>query len=185
MSKFLSGIEQSVLDDLFEYRTIKKWKRDGNMVSQKGSKVAIPIGIHELKICKLEWKKAKNGEDMLHIYIKKPPFYINKENDRHEGRIVKKTISFDFINCYQFIAQDKRYDLNSRWFNTLGRFYTEEQLNTLFKFKNKPFKALVKHVEQEYQDHYFTRPEILKVYKNDEEINENIDYFKLYERIKK
>lgn len=186
MTKFLSPTEQNILNDLFAYRIIKKWKREGNEISQKAKKVAIPIGVQELKIKKLVWKKAKNGVEMLHIMIGKAPEKIREADKKTQSREVIKDVSFDYINCYQLVSSVKKYPLSKMWFTSVGSNYTKEQLNMLFKVKNKPFKALVKHVEQEYQNHCFIRPEIRYVLKEGEEIDlDKIDYFKLYERIRK
>ena len=185
MTKFLSNIEQLFLDELFGYKTVKKWKRDGGIISQKGKKSVIPIGVHWLKIRSLEWKKSKKGSDMLHLQIWKPPEHaaISSKDGRRE---VMRDISFDLINCYHLPSNNYQVPLKDKWYFPVGTCYTRAQLDALLKMRNKPFKALVKHVEQEFNDHYFTKAEIRYVFQEGEEIDEDtIDYLQLYERIER
>lgn len=180
--KFLSLEEQQILDNLFQYKTVKKWKDDGFRFTQKGKKCVVPIGVHELKLYNIQWITAKRTrEPMLHIQISKSPEHVGISDT---GR-TEKNVSFEYINCYQLISDKAKYGLNERWFYSVGRFYTEDQLNLLMGKKGAKFMALVKHSEQTYNKNLFLKAEIVKVYHPEKIIDyDNIDYIKLYERLK-
>ena len=180
--KFLSLEEQCILNNLFAYRTVKKWKNKFDRFVQKSKKCIVPIGVHELKLHNIEWiitKKTK--EPMLHIQISKPPEFDGVSNT---GK-TEHNVSFEYISCYHLISNKAIFKLNERWFYPVGRFYTEQQLNLLMSKKGAKFKALVRHSEQTYNNNLFFKAEIEKVYTPGEIIDyDNIDYFKLYKKLK-
>lgn len=183
---YLSETEQAFLNKIFGYRTVTKWKRNGEEIKQGSKKSLVPIGVNELMIKELKWVKTKQaGKPMLHIKIWKAPDFVDVLGTMKQ-RHIKKNISFDLINCYHLISKERRFKLNERWFYPVGSFYTKEQLDSLFKLKGVKFMALVKHVEQEYREKPFLKAEIIKVFPRGEEVDcENINYVELYERLKK
>jgi hypothetical protein len=176
MTNFLSPTEQTIIDSFFAYKVKKMWREnDMGRYNQTQKKCVIPIGVQDLVFKDAEWTGTKKtGELMLKIKIWKPPIIADG-----------KKRSFDYMYLYHLIANKAHFKLNERWFYQIGRFYTEEQLNALKRKKGGKFKALIKHVENVYNGNLFVKPEIIKVYDKDEEIDlKSINYLKLYERMR-
>ena len=173
----LSRESQAILDEVFHLRYSVRWKEKANHFTTAAKKFLVPIGLQRLKVQNVEYKKAKNGADMLVIDLWKQPDVLNH---------MKEKPTYKAITNYHIVQDNSNKKLSEGWFKPFTSCYTKTQLDQLLKFKGKWFIAMVQHVEDKYNDNNFFRAEIIKVYKDGYETNlEDINYFNLFKTLKK
>lgn len=173
----LTQESQAKLWKLFEFRKVP-YRGKKNIVR----KYAIPIGVNELVIRKVEEGSTRNGKRMVVLTLWKPP------DEAPYNFCVKEPLSFAPIVTRHIEGH-----------GGVGTFYkpfsamNTEALDQLLTFKKKRFNAVVKHVQKELvkdgqvvrnpdgKKVVFWSQEIVSVHPVD--VIPKVDYFSLVEYV--
>ena len=129
----LTQESQAKLWKLFEFRKVP-YKGKKNIVR----KYAIPIGVNELMVKKVEYGSTKNGKRMALVTIWKAP------EESPYNFSIKEPLSFAPITCRHYEGVG-----NVNTFYKPISNMSNEALDQLKTFKGKKFLGLVKHVQKE------------------------------------